>query len=941
MGYIFERESMKNRFCCWIVFFVCVLMISLDARLLFAENALEITEIMGMNSKIFDEDGDSPDWIEIHNGTKEKINLEGYGLSDEISELHKWVFPAIEMKQDEYLIVFASKKNRTDINGQLHTNFKLSENDKGVYLSSDNEKLISYISIEKFSKNISCSQKSTDGTIEYFPQPTPGKANTTPPFSPVVKYSLKEGFYPAPVSVKLYTDGGEATIYYTTDGATPTEASEVYSAPISIDENVTIRAVSLKEDHLLSPPSGHAYFIDFNSKGLPIVAIAAESEKLWDSKAGLFRDVDYSDYMLRETVRIHVSYFDEKGKLCFSQDAMMSVCGAGSREVMMRPLKITANNIVDPLNSKFRYKLFNENIDAHRHFQLRNNNQDGVRYLDDPECMPTMGIRNALFCKIFYGQEGIEMRKDNGPVLFFINGKNCGLMNIGEKRDNTGLKENNPSLNSKDVDLLVMRDDMGFRFGRNNIEKGRAFIRPDGKVLYKGYFMDGAVEYEEVSESARRNGSTAAVDDFIAMDFTDPAQLDPKSFIATMAAHLISCNTDFGINNLAFYRISPIGEIPGPFRTYNYDFDSVFGLEKWMEDYDTFLRYEERTNFFSQFFEKEKYRIALIRKIDEFLNGVMKPENTVPIVDDLKEKMDPWIEHHLDMWAEGKMDKKRWDYNVEALKKYLLVRPKHMRRIVANHFGFQGYSDMEFAVTPIKAGEIYLETGTEKTLLRGKGFYAKIPMNIFAKALEGYKFSYFMINGERVSVHDITLNLEDTMKIEAVFAEDFVSPVANVCINEVVKSGNFKMKDEDGDKADWVELFNSTKDNIDLTGMYLTDKEDNLTKWQFPNVSIDSGKFLIVFLSGKDKRKSGKNLHTSFKLSDEPLLLVDKDGETVIDRIPLKSMLSLPENSCGARCPDGAAVFEPFEMITPGISNNGMLNENRILKNKIRREQYE
>lgn len=911
---------MKNRILYCTVLFICVLIISHADQPVFAEGALAITEIMGRNSKILDEDGDSSDWIEIHNRTLKKINLEGYGLSDEISDLAKWVFPARTIAPDEYLIVFASGKNRSTIDGQLHTGFKLSERDQGVYLSDGNGNLISYISIEKLAKDISCGRNTISDRIEFFPQPTPGKANLTPAFSPIVEYSITGGFYAVPVSVELYTEGADSTIYYTIDGSTPTEASKIYSAPILIDKNVTIRAVSLQEGHLLSPPSGQSYFIDFSNKGIPVVAIATEDEKLWDPKKGLFRDIAYTANMLREVVRVHVSYFDENGTLGFSQDASMSVCGAGSREVMMRPLKFTSN--VDPLNSRFQYQLFDEDIDAHRHFQLRNNNQDGMRYVDVEECVPTMGMRNALFCEIFYGQDGIELRNDKGPVLFFINGKNCGLMNIGEKRDNTGLKENNPLIDSKDIDLLVLRDDMGFRFGRHAMKKGQPFIRPDGKVLYKGYFMDGAVEYEEVSESARKKGSTAAVDDFISMDFTDPSQLDPKSFIATMAAHTISCNVDFGINNLAFYRISPVGEKPGPFFTYTYDFDSVFGVEKWHEDYNTFLRYEERTNFFGEFFKKKEYRTALIRKIDEFLNGPFKPEKTIPIIDELKTRMEPWIAHHLEMWSEGNMDKKKWEENVEYLKRYMSVRPKHMRRIVQNHFGFSGYSNMEFSVAPSNTGDIYMHTAIGETLLSGEGSYAKIPMEISAKASRGYAFSHFLINGERVYDPTVKLELKDTMKVEAFFTEDLLLPVADVCINEVVRSGSLKMKDEDGDEVDWVELFNSTKESIDLTGMYLTDKEHKLTKWQFPNVSIGGGDFLIVFLSGKDKRNAKQNLHASFKISDEPLLLVDRDGQTVIDRIALETMISLPKNSCGARYPDGASVFAPFETATPGMSNN-------------------
>ena len=52
--------------------------------------ALQINEVVSSNSSIFfDEDGDTPDWIEIYNTSNNSINLKGYGLSDNLSEKFK------------------------------------------------------------------------------------------------------------------------------------------------------------------------------------------------------------------------------------------------------------------------------------------------------------------------------------------------------------------------------------------------------------------------------------------------------------------------------------------------------------------------------------------------------------------------------------------------------------------------------------------------------------------------------------------------------------------------------------------------------------------------------------------------------------------------------------------------------------------------------------
>ena len=60
-----------------------------------------------------DEDGDASDWIELHNDGSEPVNLQGWGLTDNHKNLFKWVFPAVELPTDGYLVVFASGKNRT------------------------------------------------------------------------------------------------------------------------------------------------------------------------------------------------------------------------------------------------------------------------------------------------------------------------------------------------------------------------------------------------------------------------------------------------------------------------------------------------------------------------------------------------------------------------------------------------------------------------------------------------------------------------------------------------------------------------------------------------------------------------------------------------------------------------------------------------------------
>lgn len=106
---------------------------------------------------------------------------------------------------------------------------------------------------------------------------------------------------------------------------------------------------------------------------------------------------------------------------------------------------------------------------------------------------------------------------------------------------------------------------------------------------------------------------------------------------------------------------------------------------------------------------------------------------------------------------------------------------------------------------------------------------------------------------------------------------------ADLHITEFMVINGGSLQDEDGDASDWIELFNSGPDSIDLAGYYLTDDEATLTKWSLPAVQFDSGSFLLIFASEKNRSVAGSELHTNFKLADgDYLALVDPDGTTVI-----------------------------------------------------------
>ena len=78
--------------------------------------SIRINEIVASNSTIYDEDGDTPDWIELYNYGSEAVSLNNWNISDEENDDEPWVFPEISLLPDEYLLIWASSKDRSEIN---------------------------------------------------------------------------------------------------------------------------------------------------------------------------------------------------------------------------------------------------------------------------------------------------------------------------------------------------------------------------------------------------------------------------------------------------------------------------------------------------------------------------------------------------------------------------------------------------------------------------------------------------------------------------------------------------------------------------------------------------------------------------------------------------------------------------------------------------------
>ncbi|MCR3923182.1 MAG: lamin tail domain-containing protein, partial [Firmicutes bacterium] len=145
--------------------------------------SVTINEYITANkTSLIDTDGDLVDWIEFYNAGDSVQNLTGFWLSDKVDNPFKWRFPEVVLQPKEYLVVYASGKNRSS-NGNLHTNFQLNDTQDQLVFSTADGHLIEELAITKMIPNVSYGRDHENPEQWlYFPAPTPGMPNDTQGF---------------------------------------------------------------------------------------------------------------------------------------------------------------------------------------------------------------------------------------------------------------------------------------------------------------------------------------------------------------------------------------------------------------------------------------------------------------------------------------------------------------------------------------------------------------------------------------------------------------------------------------------------------------------------------------------------------------------------------------------------------------------------------------
>ena len=383
---------------------------------------LYLSEIATSNGNYPDGDGDYSDWIELYYEGKQPLNLSGYYLSDDKNDIFRWKFPDVEIVSGEYLVIFASGKNRIMESGEIHTNFKLDSMGESLYLSDGEGKLRCSVEIPKmkFANSYGMIPTSEDDirtSYGIFLQGSPNEINAQPQ-KPQTKetaelvYSLPGGVYSEKILLELTTCEQDALIYYTLDGSEPDVDSllydgeslriaertseqnrytSVWSSPYdwegegnySYQPDAVYKATIVKarmyfpKENCWSEKIWTNTYLIGADYTLPMVSLSVDEALLFDEDTGICVPGDAYEHYLATTKEInpeprkrignyssdrkvagYLEYFSEDGSKVMENEITMRICGNISRGSGMKSFAVYAWG--DEQTGVFSYPIFGE-----------------------------------------------------------------------------------------------------------------------------------------------------------------------------------------------------------------------------------------------------------------------------------------------------------------------------------------------------------------------------------------------------------------------------------------------------------------------------------------------------------------------------------------------------------------------------------------------------
>ncbi|MDG5768073.1 CotH kinase family protein [Balneolales bacterium ANBcel1] len=741
-----------------------------------------INEIQASNnSTLPDNDGDYEDWIELYNAGASTAYIGYFGLSDDHSQPYRWIFPAgTKIPPGEYLLIWASGKDRATPGKPLHTNFAIAREGEGLVLTDIDGNLIDKVPPTPIPSDLSFGRQ-PDGsdTWRFFQEPTPGACNTAATgYNSILNAPEAHppgGFHAGKVTVNLSGYPGDAEVRYTLDGSEPTADSPLYDGPVIItdrseepndlseildishryapaaspEENVykgtVLRARAFREGDIAGPAMTETYFIHDDGAdrySFAVINLSTDPDHLFGHENGIYVLGRVHEEWIEQGGRnfnggapanynqrgrgwerpAHMVMFDEDGNQVVSQDIGIRIHGGWSRAFPQKSFRLYSRS--DYGESRFRYRFFPDlELDDFNRLILRQSGQD---------------VTSTMFRDIFIQESVGHMQFDiqhYRPAILFLNGEYWGIYNIRQRYDRHYI-ETHYDVGEDELDLLT-----------RSAETPKEGDNTDYLVL-RGYINSRDMSEPEHYEYVKQH-------------------IDTDNLIDYFIAQIYSDNRDWPHNNIDFWRMnhgeyrpdSSIPEQDGRWRWLMFDTDWGFG---WLSsinnntlDRVTGDGREPWANLvFDGLMDNRSFRNRFMNRFADMLNTAFLPERLHGLLDSLEALYAVEIAEHIARrghagnW-EYPMSKNAWRQEVAEIRDFAEGRPAFQMRHLMRYDNRDTIPLLLDVTTPGK-GHIQVNSIAIDPSTPGVGdapwpwsgtYFRNIPVQLSAVPEDGFEFA--------------------------------------------------------------------------------------------------------------------------------------------------------------------------------------------------------
>jgi len=699
---------MKPKIALFSIFLSCC--VGLNAQVV-------INEISAANyTGLTDNYGDNEDWIELYNTGGAAVDLSGYYLSDEELEPMKWEIPAgTIINAGDHLLIFASDRNEST-GGNLHTSFKITQaKQEGAVLSDPSGTIIDSYLLTIANQRDHSRGRLTDGANDWgiFTTPTPGAANTDGMGEYVpIEIITEPGYYSGTVNVEIQSADGGAAIHYTTDGTVPTEASPLYTGPISLAQTAVVKARAFNNG-TNSPPSfveTNTYFIN-NTHGVYIISVSG------DELPTLLGGNQIEPLG-------HFELFAPSGELLAEANGDFNEHGNDSWAYAQRGIDYITQDEFG-YGNEINYPIFtSKDRDGYQRLILKAGASDNYPFENGGA-----HIRDAYVQSL---SQMADLRMDErtyAPCVMYMNGEYWGVYEIREKVD--------------DLDFT----DYYYDQGSGNVD----FLKTWGGTWVE-YGTDAG--WNEIRDFILNNDMTDAANyDYVKGIYNTGSLID----YFLLNSYIVS--SDWLNWNTGWWRgLNPDGD-KKKWRYILWDMDASFGhyinfTNIPDESPEAGLCDPEQLNdpgnqghvpIWNTLSQNEEFFADYINRYSDLASSYFSCEYMLSHLDSLVGEIEPEMQDHVDRWG-GSMAE--WQGNVQNIRNFIEARCEVINAgIVDCYPELDGPYNVVLMADPPEGGRIDLTSMEIDTYPHDIEYFGGVNVDLDADENDGYVFSHWSSNG--------------------------------------------------------------------------------------------------------------------------------------------------------------------------------------------------